>query len=139
MVRITPHRHRASFARPNQHSAANGAVAAGRRRPPVRHPRCRDVTELRVFGISVAVRQRVQPDQALEVHAASLWKKDAAMFFGTNETKNRYRESNSAASEKPKPDTNWPVSGRMTPPPISSISRSRKRPRRSFASSRAEA
>jgi hypothetical protein len=36
--------------------------------------------------------------RTLEVHAASLAMNDAAIFLGTTETKNRYREVNSPAS-----------------------------------------
>src|SRR6266545_1481547 len=111
MTGIAADSHRPACARADQHSAAYRAVAARGARPAIGDSRRRDVAELGILGVGVLSGQRIEAEEALQIHAASRGKNAAAMFFGTTETKNRYRETSSPASARQKPMPACPLSG----------------------------
>ena len=90
MIRIAADAHRAAVLDADEHPAADRAVAAGRR-----HPAIGNLAGGRVAHHRIDARRRtfsalrVEAEEALQAHAASLPRYGAAMCFGTALTKKR--------------------------------------------------
>src|SRR5689334_11874490 len=139
MIGIAADGDRAVVACADQHAAADRAIAAGGAGPAIGDARRGDVAELGIVGVGVLRGERVEAEEALQVQAASRRKNDAAIFFGTTVTKNRYRDTISPLSARQKPIPGCPLRGSTIPPTISSARRATNQGRRSFARRRTEA
>ena len=72
MIRVAAHRHRAVALDADEHPASHRAVAARRRHPLVRHLLRGDVPGNLIDRVGVAVSSRVESEESLERHEASL-------------------------------------------------------------------
>ena len=91
MIRIAADADGAAVADADVHAAADRAVAAGRRDPPLGDLLRGHVADLRIRCIGVAFGAGVEAEQSLQRHAASLpsSRYGVAMCFGTTLTKKR--------------------------------------------------
>jgi hypothetical protein len=91
MIGIAADRHCAVSPDADEHAASHGAVAARRRHPLIRHLLRGDVPGNLIDRVGIAVSSRVESEESLERHEASLADVmyGAARCFGTTLTKNR--------------------------------------------------
>ena len=89
VVHVAAHAHGASFLHADEHAAADGAVAAGGPHPAIGNLARRGVPHDRIRGIGVVRRERIEAEEALDVHAAALPRYAAVMCRGTAVTKKR--------------------------------------------------